>query len=468
MIILTKRIAIIGGGITGLAAACKLEKAVKAGEQIQYDLYEASDRLGGKIKTENRDGFVIERGPDSFLARKQSMSRLAKEIGMEEELLANDTGQAYILKGSTLHPIPKGAVMGIPTQLKPFMQTGLVSLSGKLAATKDLIIPPVTEPDEDLSLGHFFRKRLGDEVVDYLIEPLLSGIYAGDLDRLSLRATFPHFQKMEQEHRSLIRGISKQRAANKQTTTNKKTGMFLSFKQGLESFIKGIEAYLQYGTIYKKTVIKKIAKIDSGYQIQSGKETKRYDAIIVATPANVTAKLFAADDLFSYLTNMKATSVATIAMAFKEDKVTLPYDGTGFVVSKNGDHIITACTWTHKKWKHTAPKGYALLRAYVGRPDDAEIVDQADDEIIKAALDDLKTIITIEGEPEFSYVTRWKEAMPQYEVGHSFKIEKLLEDVKKQYPGVYLAGGAYKGIGLPDCIDQGEKAAHDALQFLNY
>ncbi|WP_062050663.1 protoporphyrinogen oxidase [Bacillus sp. JCM 19034] len=464
---MTKRIAIIGGGITGLAAACQLERAVKAGAQLQYDLYEASDRLGGKIRTEKRDGFVIERGPDSFLARKQSMSRLAKEIGMEDELLANDTGQAYILKGSTLYPIPEGAVMGIPTQLKPFMQTGLLSLKGKLAVTKDLFLPPVTEPDEDLSVGHLFRKRLGDEVVDHLIEPLLSGIYAGDLDRLSLRATFPHFQKMEQEHRSLIKGLSQQQAANKQTTSKKKTGMFLSFKQGLESFIKGIEAYLQSGTIYKGTHIKEVIKADSGYLLQLEKQSKQYDAVIVATPAKVTANLFANENLFSYLRNMKATSVATVAMAFKEENVNLPYEGTGFVVSKKGNHIITACTWTHKKWSHTAPKGYALLRAYVGRPDDSQIVDQADDEIVKAALANLKTIVAIEGDPDFSYVTRWKEAMPQYEVGHSFKINKLMEDVQKHYPGIFLAGGAYKGIGLPDCIDQGEVAASEVLQFLN-
>ncbi|GAE30390.1 protoporphyrinogen oxidase [Halalkalibacter hemicellulosilyticus] len=465
---LKKRIGIIGGGITGLAAACHLEQAIASGANIDYDLFEASNRLGGKIRTEYRNGFIIERGPDSFLARKQSMARLAKEIGMENELLANDTGQAFILKGETLHPMPEGAVMGIPTQLKPFLKTGLLSPIGKIVALKDLVLPSVTESDEDISLGHFFRRRLGDEVVDYLIEPLLSGIYAGDLDRLSLRSTFPQFQKMVEEHGSLIKGISKQRTKNQRSTKSieKKQGMFLSFKRGLESFVDGIEAYLQNGTIYKNACINEIVKNENRYDVQFMNDSRRYDSVIVTTPAPVVGQMFNDDQHFSYLNEMKATSVATVAMAFKEEQVPLPYDGTGFVVSKKGDHIITACTWTHKKWKHTAPEGYALLRAYVGRTNDSEIVDQSDEQIVKAALDDLKTITHIEGQPEFFYVTRWKEAMPQYEVGHSFKVEKLTEDIEKTYPGVYLAGGAYKGIGLPDCIDQGEAAAKDALMFV--
>ncbi|MFA9458866.1 protoporphyrinogen oxidase [Halalkalibacter sp. AB-rgal2] len=463
-----KRIAIIGGGITGLAAACHLEQAIARGANIEYDLYEATNRLGGKIRTEYRNGFIIERGPDSFLARKQSMARLAKEIGMEDELLANDTGQAFILKGETLHPMPEGAVMGIPTQLKPFLKTGLLSPIGKVVALKDLMLPPVTESDEDISLGHFFRRRLGDEVVDHLIEPLLSGIYAGDLDRLSLKSTFPQFQKMEEEHGSLIKGISKQRAKNQTFTKSneKKQGMFLSFKRGLESFVDGIEAYLQNGRIYKNAHINEIVKTENSYNVHLMNNSRRYDAVIVSTPAPVAGQLFNDDQHFSYLNEMKATSVATVAMAFREEQVILPYDGTGFVVSKKGNHVITACTWTHKKWKHTAPEGYALLRAYVGRPNDSNIVDQSDEQIVKAALDDLKTITHIEGEPEFFYVTRWKEAMPQYEVGHSFKVEKLTEDIEKLYPGAYLAGGAYKGIGLPDCIDQGEAAAKDALMFV--
>jgi oxygen-dependent protoporphyrinogen oxidase len=462
-----RRIAIIGGGITGLAAAHKLEKAKANGEHITYDLFEKSGRLGGKIKTERVNGFVVELGPDSYLARKESMTRLATEVGLKDELLSNDTGQAYVLKGETLHPIPGGAVMGIPTEIKPFINTSLLSPIGKLRAAGDFFYPRITAKDEDMSLGNFFRRRLGNEVVDSLIEPLLSGIYAGNLDKLSLKATFPQFQQVEQKHGSLIRGMKDSRAkkAKKQEEATKSKGMFLTFRKGLESFVEAVEAHLGANSIHKNSDLTKVIKLDGQFHLQfASGATEVYDNVIVTTPPKVTAKLLQDYPYFTYLHEMEATTVATVAMAYKKDKVTNPYDGTGFVVSKKSNHTITACTWTHKKWQHSTPEGYALLRAYVGRSGDSAIVSRSDEEILSAVLYDLKQIMTIEGKPEFFFIKRWQESMPQYNVGHTFKLSKIKEDIARNLPGLYLAGGGYEGIGLPDCIDQGEAAVDRILK----
>lgn len=462
-----KRIAIIGGGITGLAAAFKLEKAKADNTSIEYTLFEKSDRLGGKIQTEHLNGFVIERGPDSFLARKQSMSKLAKEVGMEDELLANDTGQAYVLKGDRLHPIPGGAVMGIPTEIQPFLTTRLFSPMGKLRAAGDFFLPRKTSKDEDISLGHFFRRRLGNEVVDHLIEPLLSGIYAGNLNKLSLKATFPQFQQIEEKHGSLIRGMKDSRANQSKPATVKSTstGMFLTFRHGLESFVQAIEAHLDSSSIHKGADVTSVQKESNVYRVQfvSG-ESHLFDEVIMTTPPHVTAGMLDVYPYFHYLKEMEATTVATVALGFKKEAVHNPYDGTGFVVSKKSNHTITACTWTHKKWRHSTPEGHALLRSYVGRAGDSAIVHRSDEEIVNAVLFDLKQIMDINGEPEFYRVTRWKKAMPQYNVGHTYKIAKIKEDIARNLPGLHLCGAGFEGIGLPDCIDQGEAAVERIIQ----
>lgn len=461
-----KKVAIIGGGMTGLAAAFKLEQAKSKDVPIEYDLYEKADRLGGKIETIRKDGFVIERGPDSFLARKTSMIRLAEDVGIGDELIANDTGQSFVLKGTKLHPIPKGAFMGIPLEMQPFWESKLISTKGKIRALADFYLPKVSAEDEDISLGHFFRHRFGDEIVDHLMEPLLSGIYAGDLDKLSLQATFPNFIQVEKKYGSLIRGMKA--ALGKQsrpTNAEKPQGIFRTFQRGLTSLVEAIEEKLDKEAIHKNTGIRKIEKEENGYILtfEDG-ETKKYDELIVTTPPHVTANLFNDYSYFRYLEEMEATSVANVAIAFKEEAVHYPYDGTGFVVPTKSDFTITACTWTNKKWRHSTPEGYALLRLYVGKPNASAIVHESDEAIVEMALSDLRKIMKIDGEPEFSYVTRWIKAMPQYNVGHTYRIAKLKEDVARHLPGVHVCGAAYEGIGLPDCIDQGERAAEAVLQ----
>ncbi|MED4122384.1 protoporphyrinogen oxidase [Halalkalibacterium halodurans] len=458
------RVAVIGGGMTGLAAAWALQKARKQ-MPIEYELIEASAQLGGKIQTDVTEGFVIERGPDSYLARKESMTRLAREVGLEGELVRNDTGQAYILKNDQLYPIPGGAIMGIPTAIGPFIRSRLFSSIGKLRAAQDLVIPSFTHENEDVSLGYFFRKRLGDEVVDQLIEPLLSGIYAGDLDTLSLQATFPQFQQLEAKYGSLIRGIKASKGKQSQSQVGKKQGMFLTFRRGLQSFIETIEQHLDEKAIRKKTEVRFCEREGKRYRLTFNDGTvQTYDHVILTTPPYVTGRLLEPYVDVDYMREMKATTVATVAMAFKSEDLHIPYEGTGFVVPRKSRYEITACTWTHKKWRHTTPEGHALVRCYVGKPGSESIVHETDEAIVEQVQKDLDQIMTVKREPLFYKVTRWKKAMPQYEVGHRYKLEKVRQELKKAMPGIILAGAGFDGIGLPDCIDQGEAAVATVLE----
>ncbi|MBM7702667.1 protoporphyrinogen oxidase [Metabacillus iocasae] len=463
-----KKVVIIGGGITGITAAYYLQKEIdKKGLPIDFTLIEATHRLGGKIQTVNRGGFTIERGPDSFLARKLSMSKLIKEVGLDHQLVHNSTGKSYVLVKDALHRIPEGAVMGIPTQISPFVTTGLFSPVGKLRAAADFIIPR-TKVEGDQALGTFFRRRLGDEVVENLIEPLLSGIYAGDIDRLSLKSTFPQFLHAEQKHRSLIVGMKKQKALQpKQTGEQKKKGMFLTLTTGLQSLVETIEDQLSPQSVLKGTRVEHIQKSAEGYTLtlNNGK-TMQADSVIVTSPHQAAQSMLSHYEMFEPFRDMPSTSVATIAMAFPEEAIKQDIDGTGFVVSRNSDYTITACTWTHRKWPHTTPKGKVLLRCYVGKAGDEAIVDQSDDEIMRVVLDDLNKIMNIDTTPEFYIVTRWKEAMPQYTVGHQERLEVLNQQLESELAGLYLAGSSYEGLGLPDCIDQGEEAVKKVLKYL--
>lgn len=462
----SKEIVIVGGGITGLSAAYYLQQEIKVNHlPYKVKLVEASNRLGGDISTIKKDGFTIERGPDSFLSRKTPAVKLVENVGLGDQIVRNGTGQSYILIKNKLHKMPKGFHMGIPTKIKPLLFSPIFSLKGKLRASFDFILPK-GKKEQDQSLGGFFRHRFGNELVDNLVDPLLSGIYSGNIDDMSLLATFPNFYQLEQDHKSLIKGLQKTLPKTPKSKKNK-VGAFYSFPDGLETLVKRIEQKLDTDTVALNLAVDHVEKKEHSYHLLlSNGEVYKADAVIMATPHEALSKVFSQYDFFHEFDNVPSTSVANVAMAFDESAIKRDINGTGFVVSRNSDFRITACTWTHKKWPHTTPKGSVLLRCYVGRPNDQEIVNLSDEEITEIVLKDLNKTMNITQAPKFSVITRWKNARPQYTVGHTERIEKVRSEMAKNLPGVYIAGSSYEGVGVPDCIEQGEKAAGNVLDFL--
>jgi len=462
-----KRIAIIGGGITGLSAAYYLQKQMNK-QKLPYEvkLFEASNRLGGRIKTMKRDGYIIEQGPDSLLARKPAAVKLVDELGLSNQTVRNGTGQSYMLIKNKLHKMPKGAFMGVPKEIRPLLSSNVFSTKGKLRALMDLVLPK-SKGKEDQSLGLFMRRRFGNELVDNQIDPLLSGIHSGDIDKMSLKASYPLFLQLEQKYGSLIKGLAKTMPKAPEKSKSAKEGAFFSFKDGLETLVKSLEHNIWNDTIHVNTAVDHIEKKESGYHLllNTGKVYKA-DAVIMAAPHNHVPDMLTQYDFLKKLYEIPATSTANVVLAFDQSAIKKDINGTGFLVSRTGDYRITACTWTHRKWPSTTPKGKALLRCYVGRPDDQEIVDLSDEEITNIVLKDLNKTMKIKAKPEFTVITRYKHARPQYHVGHLDLVSEIRENVSMELPGLFLAGSSYDGVGIPDCIEHGEKSAMNVIQFL--
>lgn len=472
-----KRVVVAGGGISGLTAAFYLhKKAQELGMDLSVELVEKETRLGGKVSTTLRDGFILEEGPDSFLARKKSATVLCEHLGIADRLVGTNpqARKNYILRNGQLYLMPPGTMMGVPTQITPFARTPLISPFGKLRAAMDLFLPRSKE-DADVSLGLFLRRRLGNELVDNLIEPLLSGIYAGDVNQLSMRATFPMFQEMEKKYRSLILGITQQRKA---TMPQRREGsMFLALNTGLSSLVDTLTERLKRDgvTVRLGNGIKRVDKHGSPdaptfkpyrVELETG-EIIEADAVVLCTPAFVAEKILSPWINAEPLTHIPYTSVATVGMAFSRDQVNHPMDGSGFVVPRKEGRFITATTWATSKWPHTTPHGKALLRCFVGRSGDTRHREMSDEEIIKQSLADLRDMMGLTAEPEWSMVFRWDHAMPQYLVNHLQRLRELEMSISRELPGVVLAGSGYYGLGMPDCMDQGEDAAGKTINFLH-
>ncbi|WP_085992778.1 protoporphyrinogen oxidase [Oceanobacillus senegalensis] len=464
-----RNIVIVGGGITGLSAAYYLQKTMKE-KHLPYriKLVEASDRLGGKIQSIKKDGYTIEKGPDSLLVRKPAAVNLVNELGLEEKVIRNATGQSYILANNKLHKLPKGTFMGIPKEVGPLLSSGLISSKGKLCALRDLFLPK-SKPLEDQSLGAFMRHRFGNEIVDSQISPLLSGIHSGDIDDMSLMATYPNFYHLEQKYGSLMKGLQKTMPKSNKKKMKNKTSMFFSFENGLETLVHRLVEEMDKNIFSVNTAVDHIEKKEQGYHVLlSNGMVEKADAVIIATQHDAVPRMLSQYDFMKKLYDIPAVSSANVVLAFDKSAIKNDIDGTGFQVSRNSDkYRITACTWTNKKWPTTTPKGKVLLRSYVGKPSDQSIVDYSDEEITEIVLKDLKKIMKIKGKPEFSLVTRWRDSRPQYNVGHLELVNSVRQSVGDLLPGLYLVGSSYDGAGIPDCIAKGEQAAADVIEFLN-
>jgi oxygen-dependent protoporphyrinogen oxidase len=460
-----KRVVILGGGITGLSAAFYVQKLFREQQRpVSITLVEQNEALGGKVSTLHKEGFIIEKGPDSFLARKMPMIELTRELGLEDQLVPTNpqAKKTYILHQGRLHRMPPGLVLGIPTQIMPFLKTSLLSFKGKARVGIDLLLPK-RKTLKDESLGGFLVRRLGREVLENIAEPLLAGIYAGDTHKLSLQATFPQFQAAEQKFGSLIKGMvanQKNPTLVKNAPIQAKNSAFLSYRNGLQTIINGLIDALtevQFLTGHTATAI---TSGTESYEVSldNGKKVTA-DAIIVALPAFAAAKLLPQVPKVKALTQIPYVSVANVILAFDRNTIGHDLDGSGFLVPRKEGRFITACTWTSAKWKHTAPDEKALIRCYVGRSGDEGWLQLSDEEIVQRVRRDLNEIMGIEAAPSFYEVTRLPHSMPQYPVGHLQAIQEARDQLKEVMPQVFLSGAAYEGVGLPDCVKQGKEAA---------
>jgi oxygen-dependent protoporphyrinogen oxidase len=454
------RVAIIGGGISGLAAAFALEERRQAGESISYVIYEASPRFGGVLVTEVVDSCLVEAGPDSFLSEKPWAADLCRRIGIEDQLIGSndDDRKTYILIKGKLAPLPDGLMFMVPTQLTPALLSPLFSAGTKFRMVREWRFAP-RPSNGDESVAALVERHYGAEMVDRLADPLLSGVYGGAAAELSVRAVLPRFADMEAKHGSLARGMLAARKTLKQSATGPRP-IFTSLKNGMQELPKSILAKLAPSSLHPNSVAQAVQRQDGGWIVSAGYATDHVNAVILATPAPAAATLLemASPDLSAELRAIPYSSSVTVALGFGEDvRASLP-PGFGFLVPRSEGKRMLATTFVHNKFPHRAPEGRALLRCFLGGSRDEQVLQLPDEEILSVVKEELRQILGLTAEPLFTRLYRWKGAMAQYTVGHLERIERI-EGLRKQLPGLALAGNAYRGIGVPDCVRSGEEAA---------
>jgi oxygen-dependent protoporphyrinogen oxidase len=469
-------IVVIGGGIAGLSAAYYLQKTIAAeNTSWRVRLLEASDSLGGKIRTERVDGFVIEGGPDTFLASKPWATQLCRELGLDERLQGTNPSQksTYVLKAGRLEPLPDGLAMMIPTNFASMLQTKLLSWPAKFRMGLDWFIP--AKPlNGDESLGAFVSRRLGRSAYENLIEPLMSGIYAGDGDALSLQATFPYLRDLELNYGGLVKGaLSTKRAMSK--NGRKLTGSrsaFLTPQTGLQEIVDALVSWLEREgcEISTSQAVQSLAWNGDNYQIQlvNGPAVEA-SAVILATPAYRSAQILKdlAPDLAQELDAIPYVNAATVSLAYEQSQLNRPLDGYGYVIPRKEGQRALACTWTSTKFPHRAPEGKALVRVFFGRAGEGFEIPTREAELVQLARAELAQTLQLQAEPQLSRAFYWEKAMPQYNLGHPQRLVRI-EEYLKSFPGLALAGNAYRGIGIPDCIHSGQDAANKIIEQVKY
>jgi protoporphyrinogen/coproporphyrinogen III oxidase len=448
-----KRIAIIGGGIAGLSAAWRLERARADGADLEWTLLEKSDRLGGVIRTECRDGFVLEAGPDSFLSIKPDGARLCTELGMGDQLISSNDEErkTYILVKGRLIEIPRGLEFMVPTRIWPMAATPLFSFSTKLRMARELFTAKKKD-GEDESVGDFVRRHFGQEMVDRVAEPLLAGVYGGSADRLSVRAVLPRFAEMERESGSLVRATLKAKA---RARSNAKPGagpqpLFTSLRDGMQSMVDALVARLPQTSIRLGQQHVAVRPQNDEWQIETSGRSERFQAVLLAVPAPSAAAMLreAAPLLTDGLSRIAYTGSAAVVLAY--DRADLPA-GHGFLAPRSENRKMMACTFVHKKFPFRAPEGKKLLRCFFSSSRVPDLLQYSEEELQAIARQELKEILGLDQQPLFARTFRWERAMAQYETGHLERVAEM-EKVLAAMPGLYIVGNSFHGIGVPDCI----------------
>jgi len=458
-----RHVAIVGGGLSGLAAAYQL-----AQEGVEFTLFEASTRLGGIVETVRRDGFVIECGADSWVTEKAWARELAIELGLESEIIgSNDRWRrTYLLDDKRLVAMPDGMRMMVPTQWAPVLNSPLFTWQARLAYLRELrraaeLKESPLGDGEDESVASFVRRHFGDEVTQTIAGPLLAGVFGGSVKTLSVRAVMPAFVKLEREHGSLIAGLQQKQATSSDT-------VFTSLKGGLEGLVHGMAERLPSGTVRLEHEVRSIRKKGDRWIVDENEGAAEYDALVVATPAHVSRQLLRSiHEEFDSLLAMDATSAIVVALAFllvQAKRLRIPR-GFGYLVPQRAsvramdqDPQLLACTFVNQKFAHRAPEGAVLLRAFFGGDTAPALMGESDAALVALALRRLSEALGPVPEPDIALVRRWPLSLPQYAVGHLDRMAKLSE-LTSNFPALHLIGNAYQGVGLPDLIRQGREAA---------
>ncbi len=469
------RTAIIGGGIAGLAAAYELEKARAAGTPLEYTLFEASPRLGGVLSSETVQGAVIERGPDSFLTEKAAGAELCREVGLSDALMTSDDAKrkTYVVVHNRLVQLPDGLMFMVPTKLIPTAMTRLFSPKTKLRMAMELMLPP-RPSHADESIASLVERHFGAEVVDRLVDPLLSGIYGGDAAQLSAHTVMARMVEMESRYGSLTRGMlatrkqMRARAAQNGARSAPRP-VFTTLRGGMQQLVDALTAHIDAASVRLSTAVKALEKTSSGWKVVAGEGSGFYDAVILASSAWAAAAMLGGVDpvLSAELASIPYSSSITVNLIYDEAKIGHLPDGFGFLVPTSEGRSILACTFVHRKFLGRTPKGLAVLRAFLGGVKNEALLAVSDEELLATVRRELSEIlgtrvIAQTTEPEYAQVSRWRRAMAQYAVGHQARMTRVQARLQA-LPGLQLAGNAYDGIGIPDCIRLGRDAARDAL-----
>ena len=461
-------VVIVGGGITGLAAAWYLERAAeRSGRALSVTLIEREAALGGKIGTLREDGFVVESGPDGFLTRKPWALELAQSLGIADEVTPMQATGAALLRGGRLHPIPPGLMGPAPASRRDVWGASFLSWPGKVRASMEPFVGARKGAERE-SLGGFLRRRMGAEITDALLEPLTAGIYGSDSYAMSLDALFPMLPAWEQRYGSIMRGMREARKAA--PAEGQPKSAFFSFTGGAHRLVQAIAERLTHTEIVSGRSADAIDAADGAtarrYRVTLD-DARTFDAgaIVLATPAQGAAGLVGSlsPELSRALGRMRSAPAVSVHLAFRRENVAHPLDGSGFLSPRSEPGPVAGCTWMSSKWSGRSPDDYVLLRAFLRSQGDA-LPDSSDAALADAACDALRPLLGIRGAPERFWVHRWESALPQYEVGHTEWLDAVAQRLD-ECPGVFLCGASYRGIGVPDCVRQGRDAAEQAFAF---
>lgn len=483
---MTKRVIVIGGGVAGLGAAFKVKRAADEGHDVDFILLERDSRLGGKIETEmvadpeTGEHFVVDGGPDCFLTSKPAVHRIAKATGVFDDELPTDDSRkkTLILKNGRLHEMPDGVMMFAPTKFLPFATTGLFSLPGKIRMAMDVVIPKkkVAEGQRnDETLEHFVVRRMGRECLDRLAEPLVGGVHASDPSIMSLAATFPNLLETEQKYGSLMLGfvaarkkVEEMKRKYPQKPGAKPRTFFTTFTGGMQELVDSVADAAGRDKMRTNVAVEHVAKQDDGrwsVTLEDG-EVIDGDAVIIATESWAARELVKEFDpqIADALSTIPVSSSATVSMAFKADEVGIDQDAFGVLCPLVENRALMAATFSSTKWPGRAPSGRVLMRGFVGGPHNQAIVEKSDSEIVDIVRQEMIEILGLNpnAEPLFSRVFRWIKGMPQYTLGHLDRVA-LIEQRSAETPGLALAGGSYTGVGVPNCIESGERGVTKVL-----